>query len=390
MLRRPVTHVFTHYRKLGGVESILRRLAETDARLAPGNRVLSLFESAPFSLPNVAGLGLRGLSSPKTARRRLATHTARHPRSGTWVYHNGWGLPFLAPADDAERRVSFMHSDWPGIGDWLSHQRGRLDGVVAVSHALLKLAETHLALPPERLCWLPVPIAPPADTFVLTPTPLGRPLVLGFCGRVVVEQKRLDRLPALDRLLRQAGIEVRWEILGDGPYRGELTARLPADAVFHGRQSGRSYWKALERWDLMVFTSDYEGLPISLIEHYCRGGVAVFPRIGCGGDDYVERVAPELLYRPGDLADATRAIRWYADRTPDQILELRRRAHALAAAHTGDAFESTLENHLNRITELPRLSTAGAAAARPNLGWNLPFGLLRRLPANHSWRRDLF
>jgi hypothetical protein len=69
---------------------------------------------------------------------------------------------------------------------------------------------------------------------------------------------------------------------------------------------------------------------------------------------------------------------------------LRRRAHALAAAHTGDAFESTLENHLNRITELPRLSTAGAASARPNLGWNLPFGLLRRLPANHSWRRDLF
>jgi hypothetical protein len=72
MLRRPVTHVFTHFRKLGGVESILRRLAESDARLAPGNRVLSLFESAPFSLPNVAGLGLRGLSSPKTARRRLA------------------------------------------------------------------------------------------------------------------------------------------------------------------------------------------------------------------------------------------------------------------------------------------------------------------------------
>ncbi len=390
MRQPPVTHVFTHYRKLGGVESILRRIAERDARRNPEGRVLSLFERGPFSLANVDGLGLSGFTSPGAARRAMARWTSAHAPRGTWVYHNGWGLPFLAADDGAERRVSFMHSDWPGLPDWLARQRGRLDGVVAVSHALLKLAEEHLGLPPERLCWLPVPIDPPNDTFVLTPTPPGRPLVLGFCGRVVVEQKRLDRLPELNTQLARAGVTVRWEILGDGPYRGELTARLPADSVFHGRQSGRPYWRALERWDLMVFTSDYEGLPISLIEHYARGGLAVFPRINCGGDRYVEQVAPELLYTAGDLTDAARAIRWYAGLGADQILELRRRAHALAATHAGDAFDVTMETHLERIAQLPRLSASGPAAVRPDLGWNLPFGVLRRLPAAHRWRREVF
>lgn len=390
-MRRPtVTHVFTHYRKLGGVESILRRIAERGARQTPATRVLSLFERGPFSLANVDGLALSGFSSPRAARGALARREAEEATGGTWVYHNGWGLPFLAAEDGAERRVLFMHSDWPGLAEWLARQRGRLDGVVAVSHALLTLAGEHLGLPPERLCWLPVPIDPPADTFVLTPTPPARPLVLGFCGRVVVEQKRLDRLPGLHAHLSRAGVAVRWEILGDGPYRGELTACLPADSVFHGRQSGRTYWQALERWDLMVFTSDYEGLPISLIEHYARGGLAVFPRINCGGDRYVEQVAPELLYAAGDLADAARAIRWYAGLTAEQILELRRRSQALAAAHAGDAFDVTMETHLERLAQLPRLSASGAAAVRPDLGWNLPFGVLRRLSAGHRWRRELF
>ncbi len=390
MLRTPVTHVFTHYRQLGGVESVLRRLARRDAVHAPERRTLSLFEAGGFTPDNVAGLGLSWRNTPAGANARLRSAVARNPRGGVWVYHNGWGLPFLAGADDAERRVVVLHSDWPGLDRWLAEQRGRLDGLLAVSRPLLRQAETQLSLPPERLGWLPYPVDPPTDTFVLTPTPPGRPLVLGFCGRVIVEQKRLDRLPGLAQRVNGARLEARWEILGDGPYRPELAALLPANTVFHGRLSGPAYWRALERWDLMVFTSDYEGLPISLLETFARGGLAVFPRIGSGGDDYVERVAPELLYRAGDLDDAARAIRWFAERTPEQILELRRRAQALGEAHTGDAFDRTLNEHLEGIWKLPRISGMGAAVGRARWHWRLPFALLRRLPVASRWRRDLF
>lgn len=390
MRRPPVTHVFTHYRKLGGVESILRRIAERDARRDSADRILSLFERGPFSLANVDGLGLSGFASPRSARQALARRTANRASGGIWVYHNGWGLPFLAAEDRADRRVVILHSDWPGLKDWMCYQASRIDGCLAVSETLVEMVQSVAGIPSERTAWLPYPITPPNDTFVLTPTPPGQPLVLGFCGRVVVEQKRLDRLPELHRQLTKNGVTARWEVLGDGPYRDELTVRLPGDSVFHGRLSGRPYWQALERWDLMVFTSDYEGLPISLIEHYARGGLAVFPRIGCGGDRYVEQVAPELLYTAGDLADAARAIRWYAGLGAGQILELRRRAHGLAEAHAGDAFDVTMETHLDRIAQLPRLSASGPSAVRADLGWNLPFGVLRRLPAGHRWRRELF
>ncbi len=390
MLRTPVTHVFTHFRLLGGVESVLRRLARRDASLAPERRTLSLFEAGAFTPDTVSGLGLTRLDTPAGARDRLLAAVRRTPRGGLWVYHNGWGLPFLAGADDAERRLVVLHSDWPGLDHWLAQQRGRLDGLLAVSQPLLRLAATQLELPPERLGWLPYPIDPPADTFVLTPTPPGRPLVLGFCGRVIREQKRLDRLPGLAQRVTAAGVEARWEILGDGPYRPALAAGLPTNTVFHGRLSGLAYWRALERWDLMVFTSDYEGLPISLLETFARGGLAVFPRIGSGGDDYVEQVAPELLYRAGELDDACRAIRWFAAQTPATILKLRRRAQALGAAHAGDAFDRTLNQHLEALWNRPRISQTGAAAGQLRWNWRLPFAVLRRLPVQSRLRRDLF
>ena len=389
MLRTPVTHVFTHFRSLGGVESVLRRLAARDATHAPGSRTISLFERGPFAPNTVSGLGLSGLSTPAGARRRLHAAVNRNPRRGLWVYHNGWGAPFLAGADDADRRLAVLHSDWPGLGSWLAQQRGRFDGLLAVSNPLLELAGHHLALPPERLGWLPYPIDPPIKPAPQRPDHESRPLVVGYCGRVTGEQKRVDRLPGLATRLQATGLDVRWEILGDGPHRGQLAAGLPPGSVFHGRRSGPDYWRALEQWDVMVFTSDYEGLPISLLEGFFCGTLAVFPRIGSGGDEYVGRIARELLYMPGDLDDAARALRWLASLPGDRIEDLRRRAQLLANFHAGDAFERAFDGHLEAIGRLPRISAAGKRADRTPWAWRLPFALLRRLPATSAWRQGL-
>ena len=382
-----MTHVFTHFRSLGGVESVLRRLAARDVSPSPENRTLSLFERGTFTPTTVSGLGLTGLSSPAGARRRLLASLTRHPRRGVWVYHNGWGAPFLAGADGAERRLAVLHSDWPGLDAWLTGQRGSFDGVLAVSRPLLELAAHRLALPPERLGWLPYPIDPPAAAPPHRSATGPRPLVAGYCGRVTVEQKRLDRLPDLAGRLQAAGLDVRWEILGDGPHRDQLAARLPPGSVFHGRQSGPAYWRVLDQWNVRIFTSDYEGLPISLLEGFARGALAVFPRIGSGGDDYVGRIAPDLLYRPGDPNDAVRALRWLAAQSADQLEDLRRRAQLLSTAHTGDAFERAFDGHLAAIGKMPRISTA--QADRPRWTWWLPFALLRRLPAGSRWRQHL-
>ena len=91
--------------------------------------------------------------------------------------------------------------------------------------------------------------------------------MLGYSGRIIREAKRVDRLPALDRELLAAGVDCRWEIMGDGPELPGLRRQMAERRVcFRGRLADAAYWEALAGCDLLVFTSDYEGLPISLVE----------------------------------------------------------------------------------------------------------------------------
>ena len=60
----------------------------------------------------------------------------------------------------------------------------------------------------------------------------GGALVLAYVGRVSRE-KGLAMLPDVERRLCAAGVEHRWVIVGDGPYRQELERRLD-NAVFLG------------------------------------------------------------------------------------------------------------------------------------------------------------
>jgi len=389
------THIFTHYRKLGGVESMLRRHVGADRAAGRQPGIVGLFEpqeaerSAEAAEAALQAIGLTGGSSPWSARRRWRR---RLPAGlgNTVVYHNAWGASFLAEFDGASRRLALLHSHWPGVEAVLSAQMGLFDGWMTVSEPLRRLVQARLPdFPDDRITVLPVPVTLPGDAPGPKPPLRERPVVLGFCGRVVRAQKRVDRLPPLAGRLQAAGIRHDWEILGEGPELPALRAALGGQARFHGRITGDDYWRTLDHCDLLVFVSDYEGLPISLIEAFARGTLAVFPAIGSGGDDYVTRLAPELIYQPGDLEGAAQAIRWFLSLSEPARARLREQALALAATHAGKAYETAFDTFTVRIGSLPRLSAAGPAARRPHRGWWLPFALLNRLPPTSGWRRGL-
>ena len=78
-------------------------------------------------------------------------------------------------------------------------------------------------------------------------------LVLLYAGRVSRE-KGLAELPAAAARLRAAGIAHRWVIVGDGPYRRELEARLEG-AVFMGKLDHSAMSRPMASADLFVFPS---------------------------------------------------------------------------------------------------------------------------------------
>lgn len=375
-----LTHFFTFFNKLGGVESFLKGHLANDPAFGIHSQVFAMFDAASVGAGGpMAGLGLTWRDSVRSARRKFSA-AMQAWNSGVAVYHNFWGIPFLCDLDRAAVRLALLHTDRPGLGQYLSWQDGLVDGVMCVNEQLRVDVLEHMpSLTPDRVEVLFSPVAtPPVSANHL---PLGkRPFVCGFSGRLSREQKRLDRLPELCRVLDAAGIDYRFEVLGDGPMRRQLTRVFAGDGRMKvlGRRTGEDYWRTLAGWDAIVFLSDFEGLSIALLEAMSLGVLPIYPRIRSGGDGYVKRVLPDLHYPPGDFEFVARTVR-SLQRMPDpEVQHLREKCRELVVPHQGQRYYNQFSSYIHRALEWPRIAPS-SFKSRPFF-WSdyVPFAFLRR------------
>lgn len=384
-----VVHAFTFFHTLGGVSSMLRRNWAGDARHGVASQFLAYFEPDDGRAERVRGLGLTWRSTIRQARARFRQ---RLPVGAEIVnYGNVWGVPFFADLDGAPRRIGALHGSSADMPDHIRHARGLLDGVICVSEPLRELATRLLPeLAADRIGFMPNP-AGRTQIEIQQPPLAGRPLVIGYSGRLTRGEKRVDRLPLLARELDRLGVDYRLEILGDGPERAALQRRLAGQArvVFHGRREGDAYWATLRQWDVLVFVSDFEGMPVSLLEGLSVGVIPLFPRIGSGGDAYAARVWAELLYPAGDLGAAARVLQSLARLPAAEVAELRRRGGEVVRPHLGECDLAAMSAFVRRIQAMPRISQSNFPP-RP-FYWSdyCPFGLLRRIYLRGFWRGNL-
>jgi glycosyltransferase involved in cell wall biosynthesis len=383
-----VTHFFTWLRSLGGVQSMLRRHLEQDVKRGCPSQALTFFETDDPPVPRTGGLGLTWRSTIAAARRRFRRRIREFSHQVS-VYHNLWGLHFLTDLDGSQRRIGVLHSDWTGIAPFVEAAGGLLDGVLCVSEPLRGLVQRCLpCLEADRVRLIPYPVNP--IPVAVTRTPLvNRPVVLGFDGRIVKAQKRVDRFPALVECLDRTGVRFRLEFLGEGPDLPRLQRRFKRrpEVVFHGRRQGEAYWRILHGWDFIVFVSDYEGLPITLLEAMSAGVLPVYPRVNSGGDPYVSRVSSEFLYAPEDFAQVATALRELTKAPESRIAALREACRQLVLPHLGDNYERVFTDFVRWITQAPRVS-ATVHPPRPFFFTDhCPFGILCRTFPRGYYRR---
>jgi glycosyltransferase involved in cell wall biosynthesis len=364
---------------------MLRRNWEGDVRHGIASQFLVFFEPDDRRTERVRALDLTWRSTIGQARQRFRQ---RLPSGAEVVtYSNVWGLPFFADLDGANRRIGILHGPWPDQDYHVRSVRGCLDGVIAISSPQMELAARLLPeLTAERIAFLPVSAGRRGGEARQAPLP-GRPLVVGYSGRVQRQQKRADRFPQLIEELDRAGLDYRFEILGDGSLLPGLRRRFRGrpHVIFHGRRQGDEYSRVLRGWDATIFVSDFEGMPGSLLEGLSFGVIPVYPRIGSGADAYVDQLAAGLLYPPGDLAAAARTLVALAHQPNHQIQELRERCGKLVQPHLGECDLEAMAVFLRRIAQLPRISQA-TFPPRPFF-WSdhYPFGLLRRIFPSGLW-----
>ena len=384
-----LTHFFTFFSKLGGVETLLKRHLANDGRWDIDSNVVAFFEPEPKDNPQVSGVGLTWRDCVISARAKTRLKRASSPPDVA-LYHNFWGLPFLADLDRTTRRIALLHSDWPGINDTLRAQRGLVDGVMCVNDVLQQQVINQIpGLPSDRVVVLPLPIN--SSPVVPEHRPLqDRPIVCGFSGRVVKAQKRVDRLPRLCERLDRIGLDYRFEILGDGPEKRWLEGQLSGNTKvrFHGRRSGDEYWNILSNWDVIVFMSDYEGLPISLLEAFSLGILPIFPRIRSGGDRYASSVRSDFLYSPDDFDHVARVLQELKADSGESVCRLREKAKCLAESHRGDAYLKAYADFVRGIVNLPKISPS-QFPERPFF-WSdyCPFAAMRRFYYRGFYNRN--
>lgn len=375
-----LAHLTTHFKALGGVESIVRRHIREDKVSNFDSHCISCFEPNDPATPSVHGLGLTWRHSIAGARQKLQS-VCFHLGPSALVYHNLWGMPFFADVDLSTRRIAVVHTKWPGFEKVFPNHRGLIDGALCISRPLAEFTHDNLPeLTPDRIQVIPLPIDPPAISPEHPPL-TGRPIRIGLCGRIEIHAKRVDRIPPLCQLLSKTKIAYSIEMLGDGSSRSWLQSRIPSNVplFFHGQRSGKDYWDILSQWDVILFLSDFEGLPIAMLEAMSAGVIPIFPQIGCGGDQYASQISPDIVYPPGDLLAVCQALMKIQSMPPSTVESLRQRCRESVIPHSSSNYHHVFQEFITHINDLPRISK-NTSLPRP-FYWSdyVPFGLLRRI-----------
>jgi glycosyltransferase involved in cell wall biosynthesis len=354
----PLVHFFSAFQSLGGVQSVLRHQLQEDSSRALESELIVYSEPSQNRFERVHFVGPTALDCLFTARLRVRRIVGRlQPRLA--VYHGFWGVPHFSDVDAASHRILVIHGDGPCMKQ-LPEISKWLDGILCVSRPL----EAHVrhALPqwnPRRIGLIPYPVHPPIDTSVPQAPLNERPLVFGYAGRLARRQKRVELLPELIRRIDKLGLTFRFELLGDGEERSWLEEQLGSDPRirFHGMLKGEEYWRVMLGWDAIAYVSDYEGLPISMLEALSMGVIPVFPMIGCGGDEYTARVDQRLLFQRGDVQGAASCLAWLGACPHSVIAALREQCRSVVKEHLGSGYIDTFNAFARGILALPQIAS---------------------------------
>jgi glycosyltransferase involved in cell wall biosynthesis len=132
------------------------------------------------------------------------------------------------------------------------------------------------------------------------------PLVLTYTGSMLVQRKNIFTYVALAERLREAGIPLKLNLLGDGEQYDQLRWKmggLVETGVVNmpGRVAPAQVAKELDDTDTFALPSDFEGLPMSVLEAMSLGVIPVIRDMKSGIREVVETGEHGFITARSDL-----------------------------------------------------------------------------------------
>lgn len=182
-------------------------------------------------------------------------------------------------APDQLRIISVIHGGEKHLYKLYDRYREQIDYYVAVSEDI----EGDLAargIPEGRIASITCPVACEEKLERAYATGAEQPVRIGYAGRIVVLQKRMDLMLKVMEALEKKGVPYIFELAGDGPYKAEMEEQVmnpgwDNHVRFVGlleRKHISEFWR---QQDIYVNIADAEGRSISQLEAMANGAVPV-------------------------------------------------------------------------------------------------------------------
>jgi colanic acid/amylovoran biosynthesis glycosyltransferase len=291
--------VFTSYdgpADIGGVSSWLQRLLP-ELKAAGWDVELHLFNLGTppglnEQLLSAAGIACRSTCWPATTEQGVEQCLQWLQAAAPHVYvanciTSAYFAAALASREAGLPSIGVLHSDEPFYHGLIEEfvagsSRWRLDAMVAVSRYLDSCVGNVAWAGLRRAC---IPCGVPIPARPVRPEP--PPLRLVWTGRMVEEQKCASATAQAIRLVLEAFPEARACMAGDGPAMPSVRAILQNQisagrAQLPGRLDAAAIERELAASHVFVLLSEYEGLPVSLLEAMATGCVPVCRRMRSG------------------------------------------------------------------------------------------------------------
>ena len=209
-------------------------------------------------------------------------------------------------------RIGVVQSDDPGVYQMVRHYSTQVHLMAAVSAAIKDTLEHMQEFANVRTEYLPYGVPMPA-----TVRPCGihhtDPLRILYLGRLEQEQKRVRLFPKILEQLRLSGFAFHWTIAGDGPEKPFLQSTMQSSrnltVSFPGKVLYKDVPQVLREHDIFLLASDYEGLPLSLLEAMAWGLVPVVSDLNSGISEVVDESTGKRIPLD-DLSGYAKGIIW--------------------------------------------------------------------------------
>jgi Glycosyltransferase len=209
--------------------------------------------------------------------------------------------------------ISVLHGNDDAYYDLVGKYHATIHGFACVSHRIRNIMlDRYPFINIERTAVIPCGIDMPE---FIDREHANNQLRLVFVGRIDQHQKRVLDIHKIAVQLSQAGIDYMIDIIGEGAEREKMAQLFEQDGlgnriVFHGWKQKTEIYSILFNEDILLLTSDVEGMPIAMMEGLACGCSVVGTRIS-GIEDYeFADVAKDCLrvFGVGDIKDAVDKI----------------------------------------------------------------------------------